>query len=126
MTDIPLSAPILSIETFSIAPTDEKLFETKVTEAQRHVAENTKAIASVGGWDVFPELGPEEQKSQAQIDPGKGLPKMKQWISFTGWNDEETHVETAKEVVGEKQDMRQKVEAARDVFDTVHVKKVLG
>jgi len=56
MHSIPLQAPILSIESFNVATHDGEVFERKVIEAQAHVTEKTKAIAAVGGWDVFEEM----------------------------------------------------------------------
>jgi hypothetical protein len=56
MHSIPLQAPILSIESFNVAAHDAEVFERKVAEAQAHVTEKTKAIAAVGGWDVFEEM----------------------------------------------------------------------
>src|ERR1700733_1631957 len=53
---IPLQAPILSIESFNVAAHDSEVFERKAIEAQEHVSEKTKAIAAVGGWDVFEEM----------------------------------------------------------------------
>jgi hypothetical protein len=56
MHSIPLQAPILSIESFNVAAHDSEVFERKAIEAQTHVTEKTKAIAAVGGWDVFEEM----------------------------------------------------------------------
>jgi hypothetical protein len=56
MHSIPLNAPILSIESFNVAAHDAEVFERKAVEAQAHVSEKTKAIAAVGGWDVFEEM----------------------------------------------------------------------
>jgi hypothetical protein len=56
MHSIPLQAPILSIESFNVAAHDVEVFERKATEAQAQVTEKTKAIAAVGGWDVFEEM----------------------------------------------------------------------
>jgi hypothetical protein len=53
---IPLQAPILSIETFSVAAHDTEVFERKAMKAQAHVSETTKAVAAVGGWDIFLEM----------------------------------------------------------------------
>lgn len=52
---IPLNAPILSVETFSVAASDSTLFQRKALEAQSNVQDNTKAVAAVGGWDVYSE-----------------------------------------------------------------------
>jgi hypothetical protein len=56
MHSIPVQAPILSIESFNVAAHDAEVFERKAIEAQAHVTEKTKAIAAVGGWDVFEEM----------------------------------------------------------------------
>jgi hypothetical protein len=47
-------------------------------------------------------------------------------VSITGWNDEEEHVESAKEVVGELEAPREKVEATKNIYETVHLKKLMA
>ena len=66
---IPLQAPILSIESFNVAAHDGEVFERKVIEAQAHVTENTKAIAAVGGWDVFEEMQQPTTKTETTTAP---------------------------------------------------------
>lgn len=171
---LPLQAPILSIETFNVAAHDAELFERKAIEAQEQVSEKTKAIAAVGGWDVFRELQQpgtastapttdtagttatstqgEAEKSKLTGDvpeslgeAGKGAEpvtgggaapapsttsgprQFKTWVSITGWEDEEQHVESAKEIAGaELEAPREKVEATKNIYETVHLKKLLG
>jgi len=55
-----------------------------------------------------------------------GLPKFRTWVSITGWGDEEQHVESAKEVVGDLEAPREKVEATKNIYETVHLKKLMG
>jgi len=138
-------------------------------EAQAHVSEKTKAVAAVGGWDVFNELqqpsatdtaasataGSGAEKSNLTGDvleslgeagkgaapvtggtaepatsaPGAagGLPQYRTWVSITGWQDEEQHVESAKEITGGQLEApREKVEATKNIYETVHLKKLLG
>jgi hypothetical protein len=70
MHSIPLQAPILSIESFNVAAHDAEVFERKAAEAQAHVAEKTKAIAAVGGWDVFEEMQQSTTTSATATAPG--------------------------------------------------------
>ena len=181
---LPLQAPILSIETFNVAGKDAEVFERKVLEAQAHVGEKTKALAAVGGWDVFHEMqqpggistgsvtsaagttgttagtaaGSGAEKSNLTGDvlgslgeAGKGavpvagggaehvtaatgatgatggLPHNRTWVSITGWQDEEQHVESAKEITGGQLEApREKVEATKNIYETMHLKKLLG
>jgi hypothetical protein len=55
-----------------------------------------------------------------------GLPKFRTWVSITGWSDEEQHVESAKEVVGNLEAPREKVEATKNIYETVHLKKLMA
>jgi len=138
VSTIPLSAPILSIETFSVAATDSALFERRALSAQSHVAETTKAIAAVGGWDVYAENIKKkvEEKIGAEIGQAakeQGIPETRTWVSITGWADEETHVESAREMTsgnaalgGGAEQAVERVEATPNVFETVHLKKILG
>jgi hypothetical protein len=54
------------------------------------------------------------------------LPKFRTWVSITGWSDEEQHVESAKEVVGDLEAPREKVEATKNIYETVHLKKLMA
>ncbi len=60
-------------------------------------------------------------------------------MSITGWADEETHVESAREMTSgnaafgggsggaEKAEQAvERVEATQNVFETVHLKKIMG
>ena len=181
---IPLQAPILSIETFNVAGRDAEIFERKALEAQAHVSETTKAVAAVGGWDIFDEIqqpstsmipgtsgtatgttagttggtttgtttgaGAETSKLTGDVlgslgEAGKGvtpvtgggaggatgatggMPQNRTWISITGWQDEEQHVESAKEMTGGQLEApREKVEATKNIYETMHLKKLLG
>jgi hypothetical protein len=112
---IPLDAPILSIEVFSVAKTDEELFEKKATEAQKHVHENTAAVASVGGWD----------KHEGGVTKVAGGLESVTWVSFTGWKDEEQHVESARDMAKGAERPRETIEkGSQNVFETVHLKKL--
>jgi hypothetical protein len=178
MHSLPLQAPILSIETFNVAAHDMEVFERKVLEAHAHVSEKTKAIAAVGGWDVFQEMqqqppatatattttttaataastqsGAEKSNLTGDVleslgEAGKGavpvtggatgsaapvtgatggLPKFRTWVSITGWADEEQHVESAKEITGGQLEApREKVEATKNIYETLHLKKLMG
>jgi len=65
-----------------------------------------------------------DSKSTAKKLPDE--PKFRTWVSITGWNDEEQHVESAKEVVGDLEAPREKVEATKNIYETVHLKKLMG
>ena len=67
-----------------------------------------------------------DETTSATGSATSGLPKFKTWVSITGWNDEEEHVESAKEVVGELEAPREKVEATKNVYETVHLKKLMA
>jgi hypothetical protein len=170
---LPLQAPILSIETFNVAAHDAEIFESKAHDAQAHVSEKTKAIAAVGGWDVFQEMqqkppatttaaatttttstapstqaGAEKSNLTGDVlgslgEAGKGavpvtggapatgtaggLPTFRTWVSFTGWADEEQHVESAKEMAGGQLEApREKIEATKNIYETLHLKKLIG
>jgi len=113
MSSIPLSAPTLGVEVFHIAAPDTTLFETKVLSAQQHVAENTKAHKSVGGWDSV-------EKPKVE-----GVPEEKTWVSLTGWESEDHHAESAREVTSGHEMPRETVMQTPNVFETVHLRKVL-
>ena len=114
-TTIPLEAPILSIEVFSVTKTDEELFEKKAIEAQKHVHENTAAVAAVGGWD----------KHEGGVKKVPGEPESVTWVSFTGWKDEEQHVESARDITKDVEKPRETIEkGSQNVFETVHLKKL--
>jgi hypothetical protein len=164
MQTLPLQAPILSIETFNVAAHDTDIFERKALEAQAHVSEKTKAIAAVGGWDVFQDMqqtstappaagttstaetagstaaseqaAPEKSNVTGEPVPSSatapatgstgGQPKFRIWVSITGWADEEQHVESAKEITGGPlEGPRDKVEATKNIYETLHLKKLL-
>jgi hypothetical protein len=140
MQTLPLQAPILSIETFNVAAHDTDLFERKALEAQAHVSEKTKAIAAVGGWDVFQEMQQtapappaagttfitETAESTAAGTQAGELPQFRIWVSITGWADEEQHVESTKEITGgHLEGPREKVEATKNIYETLHLKKLL-
>jgi len=173
-------------------------------DAQAHVTEKTKAVAAVGGWDVFHEVqqpgnmhtltpadtaggtttgtttgttagtsagttsgttagttgvsGAEKSNLTGDVlgslgeagegavpvtehrEPGHGtgatghgtgatshVARNRTWVSITGWQDEEQHVESAKEITGGQLEApREKVEATKNVYETMHLKKLLG
>jgi len=140
---VPLNAPLLSVETFSVAAADSAIFEGKALEAQQHVSDKTKASAVVGGWDVYQETLLQKVKDKTSDVVGEeakeqGIPRQREWVSITGWADEEQHIESAKEITSQGQfsadggsgvnmeGAREKVEATKNVFQTVHLKKILG
>lgn len=182
MHSLPLQAPILSIETFNVAAHDSEVFERKAVDAQAHVSETTKAIAAVGGWDIFQEMqqpgtasagsapppptsttstadttssttteqpnlagdvpGSSGKAGQGAVPatgaavastaaapatgPPSGLAKFRTWVSITGWADEEQHVESAKDIAGGQLEApREKVEATKNIYETLHLKKLM-
>ena len=117
--DLPLDAPILSVETFSVAEADAAVFEAKAHEAHKHVSEKTAATKAVGAWDIYSEEGKE---GEAQVVKGKT------WVSLTGWRDAEQHVESATEMIKgtpAEGKARETVEATPNIFETVHLRKLL-
>lgn len=138
ISTVPLTAPILSVETFSVAAADSALFERKALQAQTHVDANTQALAAVGSWDVYAEQLKKAVQAKTDDVVGEdaatqGIPPQRSWVSITGWADEETHVESAREMTKEMskesgvgEEAREKVEGTQNVFETVHLKKIMG
>jgi hypothetical protein len=58
--------------------------------------------------------------------PTGGAPEFRVWVSITGWADEEQHVESAKEITGgQLESPREKVEATKNIYETLHLKKLM-
>ena len=123
--DLPLDAPILSVETFSVGADDAAVFEAKAHAAHSHVSDKTAAVKAVGAWDVYSEEGaPATEGKEGEAQAVKG----KTWVSLTGWKDAEQHVESATEMMKgtpAEGKARETVEATPNVFETVHLKKLL-
>jgi len=150
VNEIPRDSPTLSVETFSVAEGDEELFRTKAKEAEKTVSGLKGATSPCGGFDVRPEsrekfaaefkaaeeaagfkqgAGEQTQEKAEEAEEKKeGLKqviKIKTWVSFTGWKDTQEHLDSAKEMTKGYEEPSKKVQLTPNVFDTVHMKKIL-
>jgi hypothetical protein len=90
-------------------------------------------LASLGeaGKGAVPVTGGEAASTTGPAAPVTGatggLPKFRTWVSITGWADEDQHVESAKEITGGHLEApREKVEATKNIYETLHLKKLMG
>lgn len=139
LKDVPRDAPVLSVETFSVAKGDEKVFEEKARAAEKTVGDMKNEYRACGGFDVNKDAGGRhaeafekvkeaidvEDKPKGGAGAGKEEVEMKTWVSFSGWKDQDQHVESAKEVTSGFEDTTERVRVTPNVFDTVHMKLLM-
>lgn len=75
-----LDAPILEMETLSVAAEDDRAFEM----VERGKEKKAKLVGpAVGGWDRWPEA------LRAKRGQGAEMGIDKDWVRLTGWKNEE-------------------------------------
>jgi hypothetical protein len=136
---VPIDAPILSVEFFSVETDVVEVFEKKVNEAEKTVSKKTAPYTVAGGFDIRESSKKKFAEQYEKVKEAVGLAdgdamassptaatENLKWVSFSGWKDEEEHLVSVKEIVSPYAETRVKVSIVPNVFDTIHMKLIMS